>query len=120
MVELVCWGFFREGLSCIVYSAPGAVSSLMALPKFTSIVLTWMPPQEPNGIISAYEVTYRVGDEADLVNTTVEASTTTFTILLARRNRVSGITVTARNDMGRGEAAGLPDTTSLREGKLTL
>ena len=43
----------------------------------TSVVLTWSPPQEPNGLIIAYQVTYRIGDSR-LVS--VNTTDTTFTI----------------------------------------
>ena len=87
------------------------MSNLTGTPKFTSIVLTWSPPQEPNGVIISYEVTYTVND-----NNTVRVNTsdlsTTFTIpSLTPQTRVSGITVTAYTRMGRGEPANLPDQT---------
>ena len=49
-------------------AVPGVVSDLTGQPKFTSIVLTWSAPQEPNGVIISYEVTYRVSDD-NLVTT---------------------------------------------------
>ena len=81
---------------------PGAVSNLMGEPKFTSIVLTWSAPQEPNGVIISYEVIYRVSD----VTTNTTALSTTFTIsLLTPGSRVSNISVSAYTSVGRGEAA---------------
>ena len=93
--------------------APGPVSNLIGTPKFTSIVLTWSPPQEPNGVIISYEVTYSViGNSAFRVNTS--NFSTTFTIpSLTPRTRVSAITVTAYTRIGQGEPANLPDQTTL-------
>ena len=45
--------------SHVFFTAPGPVSALMAQPIFASIVLTWSAPQEPNGVLISYEVTYR-------------------------------------------------------------
>ena len=85
------------------------MSNLAGTPKFTSIVLTWSHPQEPNGVIISYEVTYTVNGR---VNTSVLS--TTFTIpSLTPQTRVSAITVTAYTRIGRGEPANLPDQTTL-------
>ena len=94
-----------------MYIAPGPVSNLAGTPKFTSIVFTWSPPQEPNGVIISYEVTYTV-------NYTVRVNTsdlsTTFTIpSLTPQTRVSAITVTAYTRIGQGEPANLPDHNTL-------
>ena len=81
------------------------MSNLTGTPKFTSIVLTWSPPQEPNGVIISYEVTYTVnGNNTVRVNTS--DLSTTFTIpSLTPQTRVSAITVTAYTIIGRGEPA---------------
>ena len=80
--------------------APGPVSNLAATPKFTSIVLTWSPPQEPNGVIISYEVSYTVnGNNTVRVNTS--DLSTTFTIpSLTPQTSVSAITVTAYTRIG--------------------
>ena len=94
---------------CIV---PGPVSNLAGTPKFTSIVLTWSPPQEPNGVIISYEVTYTVNGNNTFRNTS--DLSITFTIpSLTPQTRVSAITVTAYTRIGRGEPANLPDRTTL-------
>ena len=89
------------------------MSNLAGIPKFTSIVLTWSPPQEPNGVIISYEVTYTVkGNNTVRINTS--DLSTTFTIpSLTPQIRVSAITVTAYTRIGRGEPANLPDQTTL-------
>ena len=86
------------------------MSNLTGTPKFTSIVLTWSPPQEPNGVIISYEVTYTVnGNNTVRVNT----SSTTFTIpLLTPQTRVSAITVTAYTIAGQGVPANLSAQTT--------
>ena len=94
-------------MTCYII-APGAVSNLTGEPKFTSIVLTWSGPQEPNGVIISYEVTYRVSDGNPVtINTT--ALITTFTISsLTPGTRVSNISVSAYTSVGRGEVTPLP------------
>ena len=86
------------------------MSNLAGTPKFTSIVLTWSPPQEPNGVIISYEVTYTVNTFT--VNTS-DLSTTITIPSLTPQTRVSAITVTAYTGIGRGEPANLPDQTTL-------
>ena len=88
------------------------MSNLVGTPKFTSIVLTWSSPQEPNGVIISYEVTYTVnGNNTVRVNTS--DLSTTFTIpSLTPQTRVSAITVIAYTRIGQGEPANLPDQTT--------
>ena len=89
------------------------MSNLSGTPKFTSIVLTWSPPQELNGVIICYEITYTVnGNNTVRVNTS--DLTTTFTIpSLTPQTRVSNITVTAYTKIGQGKPANFPDQTTL-------
>ena len=93
-------------LSLIV---PGVVSSLMVEPIFTSIVITWRPPQDPNGVIIAYEVTYRVND-SNL--TTINTTDITTTCTLALNTRVSGISVRAYTSIGPGNVATHPNVST--------
>ena len=82
---------------------------LTALPKFTSIDLTWSAPQEPNGVIISYEVTYRVTG-SNLVTTNTTNLSTTFSISsLTPQTTVSNISVSAYTSIGPGGAAIIPD-----------
>ena len=102
-------------LSISPHAVPGPVSDLTALPKFTSIDLTWSSPQEPNGVIISYEVTYRVTG-SNLVTTNTTDLSTTFSISsLTPRTTVSNISVSAYTSIGRGEATTIPDQTTLEE-----
>ena len=95
-------------------TVPGPVSDLTALPKFTSIDLTWSAPQEPNGVIISYEVTYRVTG-SNLVTTNTTDLSTTFSISsLTPQTTVSYISVSAYTSAGRGEAS-IPDQRTLSE-----
>ena len=91
------------------------MSDLTALPKFTSIGLTWSAPQEPNGVIISYEVTYRVTG-SNLVTTNTTDLSTPFSISsLTPQTTVSDISVSAYTSIGRGEATTIPDQTTLEE-----
>ncbi len=96
--------------------APGAVLALEGRPTLTSINLTWNPPEEPNGVIIAYEVTF----DTDISSNTTITNTTDlrsmFTISsLTPGTRVSGISVTAYTTVGPGEIAVLDDIVTLTE-----
>ena len=81
------------------------MSDLIASPELTSVVITWSAPQEPNGIIIAYEVTYSI-DGA--INT--NGDTTTLTIpTLPPNTVVSSISVSAYTSIGRGESVSYDD-----------
>ena len=82
----------------------------MANAMFNSIVLTWSVPEEPNGVILSYQVTFTVNGSAP-VSTNTTASSTTFTISsLPPLTSVSNISVTAYTRVGEGEPATLADT----------
>ena len=94
-----------SSLHIIIFSVPGAVSNLLAEPRFTSVVVTWSPPENPNGAIIAYKVTYRVNNRVlNAVNTT-GISTTFATPELPPGTNVSSISVCAYTSVGPGEAA---------------
>ena len=84
------------------------MSDLTGQPRFTSIVLTWSAPQEPNGVIISYEVTYRVSD-GNLATTNNTDLSTTFTIpSLTPGTNITEITVSAYTSAGRGDTAFIP------------
>lgn len=97
------------------FKVPGPVSGLSGTPTQNSVELTWTTPEEPNGIVINYEVTYRINNSNIIaVNTT--GLRTAFTIpSLTPGTRVSNISVSAYTIVGRGEPATLDDTTTLNE-----
>ena len=91
------------------------MSNLIGLSKLTSIDLTWSVPQETNGVIISYEVTYRVTG-SNLVTTNTTDLCTTFSISsLTPQATVSNISVSAYTSIGPGEAATIADQTTLEE-----
>ena len=91
---------------CFVLTVPGVVSDLTGQPKFTSIVLTWSAPQEPNGVIISYEVTYRASD-GNLVTTNTTDLRFTIPSLTPGTN-VTEISVSAYTIVGRGDPVNIP------------
>ena len=93
-------------MEAVHYLVPGAVLDLVGEVRFTSIVLTWSPPQEPNGIIITYEVTYNLNHEnTNKINIT-DASNT-YILELTPNARVSDISVRAYTSVGPGDTATL-------------
>ena len=87
------------------------MSDFTGQPKFTSIVLTWSAPQEPNGVIISYEVTYRVSG-GNLVTT--NTTDLRFTIpSLTQGTNVTEISVSAYTSVGRGDPLQLPHLVTL-------
>ena len=84
-------------------SAPGPVFNLMGTPTLATVVLTWSPPQQPNGIISNYTVTYRVNGSAPVIRNTDDPDSTIFTIpSLFPQTTISDISVRAYTSAGPG------------------
>ena len=95
----------------INFAVPGVVSDLTGQPKFTSIVLTRSAPQEPNGVIISYEVTYRVSD-GNLVTTHTIDLRLTIPSLTSGTN-VTEISVSAYTSVGRGNPVQIPHLMTL-------
>ena len=87
------------------------MSDLTVQTKFTSIVLTWSVPQEPNGVIISYEVTYRASD-GNLVTTNTTDFRFTIPSLTPGTN-VTEISVSAYTSVGRGDPVQIPQLVTL-------
>ena len=99
-------------IPCRIYvfnAAPGPVSNLTVGAKFTAVQMSWGAPEMTNGVITQYEVTYRVNSGRLMMNTTA-----TFIIIpsLNPSTTVSEISVTAFTSPGRGVASTVPDFTT--------
>ena len=111
-VIIMFYSLFRKSPICDDFHAvPGVVSDLTGQPKFTSIVLTWGAPQEPNGVIISYEVTYRVSD-GNLVTTNTTDLRFTIPSLTPGTN-VTEISVSAYTSAGRGDPVQIPHLVTL-------
>ena len=93
------------------------MSPLRSKVRFTSIDITWDRPQDPNGIILRYEITYTVNDNISPVtdSTTNPNDTITFKIpALTLGTRVS-VSVSAYTSVGQGPPANLTNLVTLTE-----
>ena len=96
----------------VFITAPGPVSNLTVEPKFTAVQISWGAPQMSNGVITQYEVTYRVNGGTLMMNTTDPATTFIIIPSLNPGTMVSDISVTAFTSPGRGVASIAPDFTT--------
>ena len=78
---------------------------------FTYVLLTWDPPQQPNGVIIAYEVTYRIHG-SDLVTLNITYMSITIGGL-EPKTIISNISVSAYNRIGQGQVEALPSLITL-------
>ena len=94
------------------------MSDLTALAKFTSVDLTWSAIEGHSVFIINYEVTYRVSNGTlNTINTT-DLNTTFSIASLSPRTTVSGLSVSAYNRIGRGEATTIADQITLENCEL--
>ena len=84
------------------------VASFSAKEKVIPVVFSWDPPEEPNGIITGYELTYTVNGSASVTNH-IDASTTMFRLELDLSTNVTDISVRAFTRIGGGPAANAGD-----------
>ena len=82
------------------------MSNITAIARFPSVELTWQPPEEPNGHIIAYGVTYSVnGSELFIANST--DANTHFIIpdlTPGAINHLSALSVSAYTSIGQGNS----------------
>ena len=96
------------------------MSDLTTSLESDSVLISWSAPQEPNGLIIAYEVTYRVAS-SDIVRTRTTDLGTSFEILsLTPLTTVSDMSVAAYTSVGQGkvtthDSVVTPDGPKLRE-----
>ena len=86
------------------------------MPTLATVVLTWSPPQQQNGIITKYmyTVTYRVNGSALVTRDINDSDTTTFTIpSLFPQTTISDISVRASTSAGPGPEVTLEDVVTL-------
>ena len=95
-------------------SAPGPVSNLIINVTLTSVNLFWSPPEQHNGILTHYEVTYRLNDSNEVTTVRNEGLNTTFTIQsLTPKTEVVDISVSAYTSAGQGPPVMGPNVVTL-------
>ncbi len=88
-----------------INSVPGVVSNFTAENQVTSVTFDWGLPEEPNGIIIAYELSYRVNSSTPFTNNITDVRTIAFTIDLAVNTNVSDVSIRAYTSVGPGDVA---------------
>ncbi len=73
---------------------------------FTSVLLTWSPPPEPNGVIIAYEVAYHINGISPMAANTTG---TRLVVELVLNLGIFDVTVSAYNSIGPGNASMVED-----------
>ena len=100
-----------------VYTVPGPISDLSAIPKVVQLHILWSPPSEPNGVITAYEVCSNIS--AGIFSYT-NSSIAQHTLRDLPPNTVVTFSVRAYTIIGPGEyVADQATTGSVREYYLT-
>ena len=91
---------------------PGPVADLNSRARVRSVDLTWSVPEEPNGVIISYEITYRVtGSNLVVTTNTTELS---FSISpLSPLTTVFNISVSAYTSIGPGEDVVIDSVTTI-------
>ena len=90
-------------LQFISLSVPGPVSDLTVSPGVVHVDISWSPTLEPNGVISNYEVCYRI--HSSVMNCTyLYTSATQYTLKYFPPSTVVTLSVRAYTIIGPGEA----------------
>ena len=93
---------------------PGLVSNLIINVTLTSVNLFWSPPEQHNGILTHYEVTYRVYSSNEVINVSIKDLSTTFTIQsITPGTEVVDISVSAYTSAGQGPQVMGPNVVTL-------
>ena len=79
----------------------------------TTVVLTWNPPQQSNGIFRPYAVTYRVNGSGPVTGSTDDPDTTFIISSLFSQTTISDISVRASTSAGPGPEVTLEDVVTL-------
>ena len=74
----------------------------MAKLKIFSVVFDWDPPQERNGILTSYILTYSVNGSSPTTQTFTNTSITEFTVEFPPGTNVTAISVHATTSVGPG------------------
>ncbi|XP_076440901.1 protein sidekick-like isoform X2 [Babylonia areolata] len=81
---------------------------------YTSAIVVWTPPSEPNGIITGYKVSYRKQDDtASQTDSELGPKVYEYTVDVLERETYYIFSVTAKTRLGWGETASVPVLTML-------
>ena len=95
-------------------SVPGPVSNFIINVTLTSVNLFWSSPEQHNGILTRYEVTYKLNGSNEVITSNSESLSTTFTIQsLTPNTGVVDISVSAYTSAGQGPSVMGPNVVTL-------
>ena len=80
------------------YAVPGPVSNLTGYAKFYTMVLSWSPPQMPNGVLTSYDIMYTVNSSSFFPADSVMATSEPRSYIISNlepQTTVTNITITA-------------------------
>ena len=90
------------------------MSNLIINVTLTSVNLFWSPPEQPNGILTRYEVAYRLCGSNEVITSNSESLSTTFIIQsLTPNTGVVDISVSAYTSAGGGSSVMGPNVFTL-------
>ena len=92
---------------CIFFTVPTAPRSVMVVNVTdTTVSLSWMPPNTPNGIITQYQLQYRRSDNTtNITSLDITNDTLTYTVTGLSSNTEYVFTVRAFTAVGHGNAS---------------
>ena len=103
MVSVECIIVHACTVTVLSFSVPSPVSDLTAIPGVIHVDISWSPTLEPNGVISNYEVCYRI--HSAVINcTNTSATQYMYTIEYLHPNTDVTLSVRAYTVIGPGEA----------------
>ena len=89
-------------------TVPTAPRSLMIVDVTdTTVILSWMPPDSPNGIITRYQVQYRIANSNDTYGNNEVTTDLTYTVNGLTTNTEYEFRVRAFTVVGRGHPSNI-------------
>ena len=98
---------YFSDFNCLYYTniylntVPGPVSGLSTTPEVLQLTISWNPPSEPNGRITAYQIRYRTERVQEI--SIIDTSATRHTLEGFRPNTLVIFSITAYTIKGPGE-----------------
>lgn len=110
--------YLMKVLLCLVPGAPADVKVVVSSPQ--SLLVSWLPPFEPNGIITKYNLYKRSMDgkqEGDHVKQTVSSQHTNYEVKSIQTHTEYQFWVTASTRIGEGHSSRVVSQVATQRGK---
>ena len=96
---------------------PGSVLNLTSRLALSYLVLKWRAPQQPNGVIISYQVTYWINGTIPVTRNTTNLDTMFVITSQAPPTELTDITVSAYTKVGRGQNTSIPNQILQQKGR---